>query len=242
MSTLSVRLHYRPLRIGWCLAADDMAKLREAARWSFSMWGGRYNPIIPLGNPDLADSLIKLFRVDVLVPVSDLPEVKAFVEGRRHLSSPLSHRSLFADLGNGRKSATIADLIHPITKIYEDRHKHNTMAEPSVDLHKWDNADPLADMFLILFGALPPAAECGTDYAELIRVHLGGATKEISNGGDVPLLTKNRLTLSKLGCAFVEQHYVVRNYRNHAGFYVGDCDRFDDLVNFWNLRVRPTHS
>ena len=237
MSTLSVRLHYRPLRIGWCVAAADMAKLREASRWSFTMWGGRYNPIIPMDNPGLADSLIKLFRIDALVPVSDVPEVKAFINGYAHLSSPLLHRDLFADLGNGQRSATIADLIHPITKIYKDRHKHNKNAEPSVDLHTWDNADPLADMFLFLFGALPSAEDCGTDYAELIRLHLGGARKDIANGGNVPLFTKNRLTLSSLGCAFMEQHYIVRNHWKHAGFYVGDCDRFDDLVNFWNFRA-----
>ena len=118
-----------------------------------------------------------------------------------------------------------------------DRHKHNVSHGPSVDLFHWDNADPLADMFLLFYGAVPPPKECGTDYATLISLHLAGANKIIINGGEVPLLDPTRMTLSSLGRAFVRQHYVVSNPWNSPGFYIGECNRFDDLVNFWNLRA-----
>jgi hypothetical protein len=35
----------------------------------------------------------------------------------------------------------------------------------------------------------------------------------------------------------IERHYAVQNYWDHPGFYVGQADDFDDLVNFWNLRA-----
>ena len=113
MSTLSIKLRYRPLRLGWCVATDDMAALRKAAKYSFTMWGGRYNPIIPLADPKFADALIRLFRVDALVPVSEGTEVKKFVDQYKHLPWPLFQESLFVDSISGNKQAVIRRSLPP---------------------------------------------------------------------------------------------------------------------------------
>jgi hypothetical protein len=84
MNTLSVRFRYRPLRLGWCVSPDDFDAFRHAIRINFTQWGGCFNPVIPVGDPELADALVRLFRVDALVPASSTDTVKAFIEGYKH--------------------------------------------------------------------------------------------------------------------------------------------------------------
>ena len=75
MHTLSVTLRYRPLRIGWCIANGDVAGFRSAVRQSFTMWGGRYNPIIPVDDAETAEQLVRLYRVDMLIDISGPPKL-----------------------------------------------------------------------------------------------------------------------------------------------------------------------
>jgi hypothetical protein len=44
------------VRVGWCIEHDDLDGLRTALRLTHTLWGGRFNPIIPVGNPGLARS------------------------------------------------------------------------------------------------------------------------------------------------------------------------------------------
>jgi len=207
------------------------------------MWGGRFNPMLVVDDAAFADRLIKLYRVDALAPASYSEQVQNLIDGYEYLPWPLSHQEFFVGGGNDGKSATVADLIHPIFKVYEDSHKHNPAAGPSVDLYEWDADDPLADVFLCTYGGLPAVDECGIDYAELMCRHLAAERKVIANGAELPRPDPSRMTLSALGRAFIEQHYVVRNYRDSPGFYVGEADNFDDLVTYWNLRAAdvPVH-
>jgi hypothetical protein len=62
-------LDYRPLRIGWVVDDPTVAALGAAAQFNSCLWGGRFNPIIPCRDAQLAAALVKLFNVDVLVPV-----------------------------------------------------------------------------------------------------------------------------------------------------------------------------
>lgn len=66
MNTQSLTVRYRPIRIGWCIRSGDFEAMREALKLTFTMWGGRYNPLIPVDDFDFASSLVRLFRVDVL--------------------------------------------------------------------------------------------------------------------------------------------------------------------------------
>lgn len=66
MSTLSLRVKYRPIRIGWCLESGNHEQFRRALRFTHSFAGGRFNPLIPVDAPELAENLLDRFRVDVL--------------------------------------------------------------------------------------------------------------------------------------------------------------------------------
>jgi len=237
MSTLAIKLRYRPLRLGWCVSSGDFDAYRRAARMSFTMWGGRFNPIIPVDQPDLAHALVKLFRVDMLVPLLPTDDVQKFVDSYKHLPWPFMNKGLFTERYGGGIAPLVVDISHPITQIYNELYKNNPSPQSSIDLYEWDEADPLADIFLALYGAVPPATETGADYLGALQVQLFGQKMLIQNGQPVPPRSLGKETIATLNRAFIDTHFVVRNYRDHPGFYIGEADNFSDLVNYWNLRA-----
>lgn len=237
MSTISLKLRYRPLRLGWCVTVGDIEAFRRAARMSFTMWGGRYNPIIPVDNPALAEDLAQLFRVDALVPMSDADGVKEFIEKQKHLPWPFCGDDLFVMQISGGNGPRLADISHPISRMNAQYYKNNPAPEPGLDLFEWEEDDPLADVFLCSYGAFPSSAETGIDYRGLAQAQLLGVRNVIQKGAEIQPQHPARETIASLNRYLVETHYMVRNHWDHPGFYIGEADNFSDLVNFWNLRA-----
>ena len=83
MTTLSASLRLRPTRIGFLVRPDDMAAVRKIMQVCTCLWGGIYNPIIPvctalpeawrdapfreLSGSELALGYVRFFQPDVFV-------------------------------------------------------------------------------------------------------------------------------------------------------------------------------
>lgn len=240
MNTLSVTIRYRPIRIGWCVRAGDSAAMREAMRLTFTMWGGRYNPIIPIDDFEAASSLIQLFRVDVLWPVSDDEAVKEFIKRFPHLPNPFFQDELFVPYSNGERSPQLLDIYHPIRRLYEEHFKNNPSPDTTVTIFEWQAEDPLADVLLATLGAVPPVDVTGTDYLGLLKQQLSAKTVALSPKEPLPLFSGNNWSVSAFCRAFMQQHYSVQNHWGHPGVFVGNASDFDDLLTFWNLRATAT--
>lgn len=241
MHTLSITLRYRPIRIGWCVANGDIAGFRNAVRQSYTFWGGRYNPIIPVDDAKLAEQLVRLYRADILIDLSGTEASKAFVEAHKHLQYPL-HYPLFFDRGRGeRKTSAIVDIQHPVQRIYNEHYKNNPKPEPGADVYQWEERDPLADIMLCTYGGFPSAEEVGIDYRGLVSNALIGQSNQIQIDQELPILVTGRETIATLNRAYLEQDYVVRNYSDDAGFYIGHADDWADLVTFWNIKAAGVH-
>lgn len=214
-----------------------MDAFRRAVRLSYTMWGGRYNPILTVDASKLAQTLVRLFRVDALVPLSKSAEIEAFIEAHKHLQWPLIGNDLFVKAARDGKEPVVVDIGHPAMRFYEERIKNNPAPQPGLDLYEWDAADTLGDVFLCSYGAFPRTEESGVDYRELVQASLLGAAKTIPKGAEVPVRQVERQTISTLNRAGMKRHYIVQNHWDYSGFYVGEADNFDDLINFWNLRA-----
>src|SRR3546814_14195747 len=83
------------------------------------------------------------------------------------------------DRGHLGKASTVADLMHPIGRLYQENYRNIPQAEPSIRLHDWADEDPLADVFLTNLGGLPPANETAEDSAGLMQLHLRAARATI---------------------------------------------------------------
>jgi len=201
------------------------------------MWGGCFNPILPVDDPDLAKALVKLFRVDALVPMSQGDTVDSFLSGHKHLPWPMIGEELFVRTMRGSKAPIMVDIRHPTIRLYEEFYKNNPNPQPGLDIYEWQAADPLGDVFLCSYGACPAADETGVDYVGLLQASLLGTRYCIQNGAEVQIPQTGRETIATLNRVHMARHYAVRNNWDDPGFYVGEADNFDDLVNFWNLRA-----
>ena len=83
-------IKYKPIKIGFLVRDDSIEDLVKSAGINSLLWGGIYNPIIPIGNGDntFADQLVKLFSVDVLYAVSETAEIQDFLKKYTFLKDP----------------------------------------------------------------------------------------------------------------------------------------------------------
>lgn len=180
-STLNLQVRYRPLRIGWCIRDGNVEQLRKVLRLTHTLWGGRFNPVIPVDNFDLARQLVSVFRVDALYPASGDPQLKDFVRQFPYLPPPLFHEELFLDSDSSSgKAATLLSVYHPLRHLHE-RHIRN-VAKPrfSFKLFDWEDGDPLGDVLLITFGGFPPKEEVGRDFGAFLEKPLAASRIHLS--------------------------------------------------------------
>ena len=71
-------LAYRPIRIGSIVTQRSLEQLEKAVTWSTVLWGGGFNPLIPLHDVELSRNLVRTFGVDFLVPIKSDPEIEQF--------------------------------------------------------------------------------------------------------------------------------------------------------------------
>ena len=235
MSTLSLRVCYRPVRIGWCVQSGNWEQLEEALRFTHAFAGGKFNPIVPVDQPELATYLLERFRVDVLFPVGTEEPVAAFVKAHNYLTWPhLGDAQLFHEKWEDQPPyAALVDIYHVARRIYES--KIRDVAEPRIQasLLFWDANDPLAIILLATAGAYATASSAIPDYGRLLEKWLRGEKIPLRPDEALPADLNSRLTPSRLCAAELEHDHVPED----PGFYVGRADDFIDVMTFWNLRA-----
>ncbi|MBI2066818.1 MAG: hypothetical protein HYT77_02230 [Deltaproteobacteria bacterium] len=233
-SSLSIRVEYRPIKIGWCVHEGNFQELEEAMRFSHTLWGGRHNPIIPISDLTFARKLINTFRVDALYPMRSDPEMEKFIGQFPHLPWPLFHKELFID-GLDGKINTALDVQHPLRFIYEEQQKNLPVLRATPSLFQWDQDDPLSRIFLATMGAYPPPEETGHKYESMFEKYLTPVKLTLNKQSAVP----NDLHKRFFPNALIETllHRDCNPHWEGEGFYYGDANDFEDVVNFWNLRA-----
>lgn len=235
MGALALVARYRPLRLGLCVRNGNLEQFRKVVRLTHTLWGGRYNPIIPVDDLSLAKQLVRIFHVDALYPAEEDDLINDFIENFPFLSWPFVHKDLY--IGDSKhKSATLLDIHHPVHRSYEEVLKSALQPEISFfSLIEWDSNDPLADVFLATFGSFPSKVDIGIDYFALLEQYFLVKKIVIDVNQPIPDSLYEHLTPSNITT------YDLRGGRppgwDNPGFYVGDAQDFDDLVNFWNLRA-----
>lgn len=189
-----------------------------------------------------ADELLRTFRVDALLGLTDRPEVAQFVkQAERHLPWPDVHRDLFIT-GTGGPLPVLLDVYHPLRELSEEREKQkrpalegeyvlpNLLTRPNI------GADLLGDALLATLGDYPDRAYCPIDYGRFADRLLGTEHLELRPGAELPNDYWDRLS----PIAVTERDLLVYKARggwDTPGIFVGDPASFSDLVTFWNLRA-----
>ncbi|MDX6450676.1 MAG: hypothetical protein QOH16_725 [Gaiellaceae bacterium] len=86
MPAATLIARYRPLRVGFLVRQGSAEDVRTAVKLATLIWGGIYDPIIPVpddGSTDAVDELIDGFRVDGVFAVADVQVLNAVVHRHR---------------------------------------------------------------------------------------------------------------------------------------------------------------
>ena len=239
VATESVRIRYRPLRLGWCVREGNWDDFRTVLRAAHTLWGGVFGPVLSIGDADANEAaarLARLYEVDALFPAAEDAQLKTFAaDSFPHLRWPSIHQSLFIQGSEGKGLATFLDLYHPVRSIYEEHIKGKSEPNLTATLYEWVAGDPLQDVFLAQFGAYPSPEEIHVDYRGMVERNLKGSRIGLPAGGPVPADAHRQLTPSALS-VFELWRDRSPNW-DYPGLYLGDANDFADLVNFWNLRA-----
>jgi len=248
MDTCRVDVTYRPLRVGWALDGQNIEACRQAARLNHTLWGGRFNPMLPVNRPTFARRLADAYRVDIVLPVGKTPEVKAFAESFPHLHNPFHGEGAFTGGPPWGTKANILD-IHNLLSFAYQRREHRELQRSGARLYSWSPEDPLADMFLLHLGQYPSAAEIGIDYQAYLKD--GARPKEIAIGPDVDPGIFSHPTIAYFSRHGLDRHFSVpAGGWDLPGFFHGTLGNAADFLTYWNIRaadipllfVDPAHS
>jgi hypothetical protein len=255
MPDVHIDLRLRPVRIGLLVRPSDRKSILAFMRACACVWGGMYNPIIPVFRTfpkdwkpeayeryqaaDISKGYIRFFEPDVYVEAAQgLLEEAGLASLRKDWAleprvikleqfiAPQEHRDRFEALFG-------LDIINVISDLYKSEHQFKKKDESPAYLVRPDKVDGLVEA---VFGRYPddaPAAYIKQSFASAfasIEVESGPETwkKVFKTPATVPL--------------YLTQHGLKRTrfWHHRPVIYVFDPTRSTDLIDVWNLRLEPS--
>ncbi len=213
-----------------------MDAFRTAARLSFALWGGRFNPIVVVDQQERAEELIDVFRADLILPLGDSEPVKQFPQKFPHLIRPFFPEPLFVGSGEEGARSHVLDIYNGLVHA-EDTPEWKIVKERGLHLYTWAANDPLADVFLMQFGEYPSAEEIHIDYRGFVKHTSGAKDIVIDATSQLPADIFEHPSIPFISRYGIDRHYGVPGGWGTPGFFSGDASNFDDLVCCWNLRA-----
>lgn len=238
MTLEDVRIEYRTLRIGFCVRNGEVDDVIRAAKLNTLLWGGVFNPIIPVGAPDKLDhQLVKLFQVDILLPVVETQEITDFIKRYEWARFPLSYHSnsIFseASYNQNKKVVSVLDVSQILRKLWDKDFKFLKNNHSNCTYPQWKSKDPDKNVFTLIFGQYPDE-KLVFRYKDNYKKALRAREVKIDVKKAIPLMLAR--TISPLSLT----EHEIKSYGNRrieADIYMGDNNDFLDLVNFWNIRA-----
>lgn len=238
MASINLSIKYRPVRIGFLVQDGSIDDLLKAAGINTLLWGGIYNPIIPVStNSKFAEQLMNPFSVDVFFPTSHTKEIDDLIKKYRFLRAPAHYAEniFYEDWHTKKNIVGYLDSLNIVNYYWEKEFKHKPKEYKSnCALIRWEENDELKYLFQILFGYFPTEYNLKHDFENAFLKGLRSREIEISTNSSIP---KNLAeTVSPIRLTASELIGYGGNWRGD-GIYVGDENDFYDLLYFWNLRA-----
>lgn len=237
MPVTSIKVSYRPVRIGFLIRDGSIEDFIACVEINTILWGGIYNPIIPVGNSmDSARRLIDLFAVDILMPIVADENINQLLKEYSFLSNSFRFGGkdiYIKDFKTSKKVPAYLDVIQIINYHWEDYFKHQEDHNKSNCTYiSWSEKDDLNNLFKVLFGHYPKDTELKHNYENVFKNGLRSNTETIVDGISADLVLKTvpiGITTDRLKLD-ISGHQV-------DGIFIGDSSDKNDLLSYWNLRA-----
>lgn len=242
MSFSGATIKYKPLRIGFLVRDGLIEDLVKAAGINSLLWGGIYNPIIPVsatGDNAFAKQLINLFSVDILYAVVQTPQILSLQNEYPFFRDPghYAERIFYEDWHTKKQILGFLDAKNIVDLFWMNEYKNKPSGYKSnFALVSWSAEDLLANVLALQFGFFPIEPDLKWNYKKIFLNGLHAQEVNISQGDN---LTMNpRKTFGPINTTSVELRGYATGVRwNGHGIYIGDPDNFHDLLSFWNIRA-----
>ncbi|MGO9686879.1 MAG: hypothetical protein ACLPTZ_30635 [Beijerinckiaceae bacterium] len=254
MPEISATVSLRPVRIGFLVRPTDFTSVRTIMRYCTCIWGGVYNPIIPvfrdppkewkpepfdrLRGLSIAKGYLKFFEPDVYVEAEKgLLEAVGLVATRQKWA-------IYSDVINLKEflqPERHKDWSEPAFGLsIRDLHSHIYLTEQQFErrdrrenlLVKRDRSNAVTEA---IFGAYPTqrdAAYFAADYKSAFRpTEIAPTPAAWSKAFEENAVTPLRVTRYGLEAQ--------RFWHDDTLIYVFDPSRATDLIDLWNLRLEP---
>jgi hypothetical protein len=254
MAEISAEILLRPTRVGFLTRPTDLASVRNIMRACTSIWGGEYNPIIPVfkrppkewkpeiygrfKGAEVAKGYARFFEPDVYVEAEHglLEEAGLGALRQKHTIHPqVLTLDEFLEPEKGRSSAeprfglNMLDVLRHIYKIeqrFVQRDKRDKVLVAA------DRRNALVEAMFGVHPTAPPTRYVNEAYIDVYQPDEVTASPDIwrrvhLNGAQTPL----RATRYGLETQRYWYHDLL--------VYVFDPKRATDLIDLWNLRLEP---
>ena len=239
MSSVSVSLTYKPLRVGFLVRQNNFDDLISVASINTLLWGGVNNPIIPVGRGNgYEEVLLKEFPLHRLYSIADSDEIKDYIEKYKYLSEATPGTEMLYEEHDSKKiHVHYLDILNLIESFWQNEFKHRAKDYKSDFASiSWNDDNPLNVVFSLLFGTFHSKLNLKQDYHLNYLNGLRSQKFMIENESKIdgsiartcPPLSFTRKKLIGNGFWFST---------NHDGVFIGDEMNFNDLVDFWNARA-----
>jgi hypothetical protein len=254
MSELSAEIQLRPTRIGFLVRPNNLASVRRVMRASVCLWGGTYNPIIPVFDrppkewksdiydrfkgPAIAKGYVRFFEPDVYVEAEEGLLEQAGLGALRQKYAMYEHVITLKQLLEPRDGRDWSEpnlglnIRDVLFHIHRTEQKFVLREEQKSFLVKPQRANALVES---MFGAYPTSSD--VDYIR--RAYVDVYKPEIADA--TPDTWRRIFRKGALTPLWVTQHGLntTRYWYHDVVVFVFDPSRATDLIDLWNLRLEP---
>ena len=251
MDEISARIRLRPTRIALLVDASDIPSIRKFMEVSACLWGGAYNPIIPVARPaqdcrdessdsgidvDVVRGYVEFFEPDVFVEAAPgLLETAGLGSLRRERG--VSHHVLSLDSllsCDSRSNHSYLEvgltIIDVLRHVYEAEQRFQ-LREPRSAFLVQRGSDP--DFVPAVFG-LYPDDEASRYFARSYQDVFDPSLLEPTPDTWLRVYTEDAVTPLRITRYKLETS---RSWRDGPRFFVFDPGTGADLIELWNLRL-----
>ena len=228
--TTSVQVRYRPIKVGFLIEENNINDVVKCAEINSKLWGGIYNPIIPVGvNFDYTKNIIEIYSVDILYPVSTNEYIQKVLDVYTFLHTNITSfsKTIFS---TDKNRYYILDIEHLI--------KNQTKDIENLLVYQWNRTEATNALFSVIFGYLNNDENGFKFHDEFINRKNPSIRNinEIGIGVYLDTIYPIKFTgIDIVSYSNLADHFSIK--MNANALYFGHSESFDDLVYFWNLRA-----
>lgn len=252
MPEVSATIRLRPTRIGFLVRPNDLKSIRKIMQYNMCVWGGMYNPIIPVfkippkhwrtgmkrDSKDISQGYVRFFEPDV------------YVESEKGLLEEAGLGALRPKLRLFSSVITLAEFLKPerakswsepafslsmtdvFGHLYETEQRFELRDKAETYLVKSDPSNGLAE---VVFGVFP-----NHRHADYFKRNYKGVFKAVEKEASVE--TWIEVFKKRAQVPLYLTNYDLdkkRSWSHDPVLFVFDPKQPTDLIDLWNMRLEP---